>query len=139
MTEKSSLKQRVALWQSRTDEHEQKQHTNVFSEKFTGDKIFSHDEYGHPVEGTLTAQRGVQAAEWVDHEVDKLIEEIQQIGTIDSQGRVTCTFGQIFTHYVDISNTVVGILMRARKRKRIHYEGEMLFQNKSEDVVIVVL
>lgn len=135
----STLKDRVAQWETKASEYEAKQHANVFSHAYTGAEPISAAEYGHPVEGSLTDQRGKDAAHWVDHEVDKLVGEIAKIGRENpGTGRVECTFGEIFAHYVDISNTVVGVLMRARRRNRVEYEGEMLFQHKSEAVVITL-
>ena len=43
-------------------------------------------------------------------------------------GVVTVEFGPLFYKYQDISDTLVGILMRAKKRKLIKYPGDMLFQ-----------
>jgi hypothetical protein len=37
---------------------------------------------------------------------------------------MTIKFGALFIAYQDISDTLVGILMRAKKRRRIVYEGE---------------
>ena len=54
----------------------------------------------------------------------------------DDEG-VTCVkFGPLFYLYQDISDTLVGILMRAKKYKRISYPGDMLFQGKDDEVII---
>ena len=51
--------------------------------------------------------------------------------------RVGITFGVLFDTYADISDTLVGILMRARKRKKVSYDGDgMLFQGVHDHVVI---
>ena len=98
-------------------------------------------EYGHPAEGSLTAQRAVDAGVWVDREIDRLICEIKEIGKFDELegGVCTTTFGELFLRYQDISNSVVGVLMRARKRKRVKFLGEMLYQHSCKAVKITVL
>ena len=54
-------------------------------------------------------------------------------------GQATITFGELFDMYADVSDTLVGILLRARRRKRLVFEGDMLFQGQSDKVVITVL
>ena len=41
--------------------------------------------------------------------------------------------------YANISDTLVGILMRARKRRRVAFESDMLFQGVHDDVLISLL
>ena len=45
----------------------------------------------------------------------------------------------MFEVYANISDTLVGILMRARKRKKLHFESDMLFQGVHDSVVIRIL
>jgi len=142
--EACDVKRKANLWQQKLDEQASKSRANPFSQNFTGETSLDHlskEEYGRPVEGSLTDIRGKQAASWVDHEVDKLVGEILKIGRFDPSegGLATVAFGELFLHYQDISNTVVGILMRAKKRKRVKYEGEMLFQHSSKNVKITAL
>ena len=74
-------------------------------------------------------------------DTEKLIEVIKEIGAPDPEegGITTVKFGPLFYKYADISDTLVGILMRAKKRKRIKYQGDMLFQNMHDHVKITVL
>ena len=132
------------LWEHRLDEISEKNKANPFSSSFEANSAAAgvdKDHYGRPVDGSLTEARGKQASAWVDHEVDRLIEEITKIGQYDETegGMVTVTFGKLFLHYQDISNTVVGILMRAKKRHRVKYLGEMLYQHTSDNVKITVI
>ena len=64
-----------------------------------------------------------------------------EMGSYDAEegGKKTVQFGPLFYKYADISDTLVGILMRAKKRKRLFYKGDMLFQNRHDDVKITVL
>ena len=54
----------------------------------------------------------------------------------DGSGRICVRFGPLFIAYQDISDTLVGIMMRAKKRKLIEYKGDMLFQGCHNNVVI---
>lgn len=57
----------------------------------------------------------------------------------DSQAnKPAITFGELFRLYEDISDTLVGIMMRAKKRKKITYEGDMLFQGCHDNVLVSV-
>ena len=54
-------------------------------------------------------------------------------------GVIGVTFGVIFDIYADISDSLVGILMRAKKRKRLAFEADMLFQGVHDSVVIRII
>ena len=90
--------------------------------------------YGTAVAGSATADRAAKAQAWVETEIEKLIEVIKENGD-----GTTITFGVLFEVYANISDTLVGILMRARKRKRLHFESDMLFQGVHDSVVIRIL
>ena len=81
------------------------------------------------------------------------------MGETDEHGTATVAFGPLFykhdggvenrlgrsrrqspqtSRYADISDSLVGVLMRAKKRKRLYYAGDMLFQGSSDRVVISV-
>lgn len=136
-----NVKMAKSLWEHRAAEIAESNKHNPFSHSFEGGLHVDAEHYGHPVEGSLTDIRGRQAAAWVDAELDRLLVEIRKIGTCDPAegGSSTVTFGELFNHYQDISNTLVGILMRAKKRKLVKYEGEMLYQHSSKNVKITLL
>ncbi|KAH9261413.1 hypothetical protein BASA81_000057 [Batrachochytrium salamandrivorans] len=90
---------------------------------------------------TLSEARGQKAAEWVEKEVYKLVGEIEKLGRKQSTGVVEITFGELFNRYADVSDTLVGILARAKKRDLLKYEGQgghLLFQGKHDAVVITL-
>ena len=60
-------------------------------------------------------------SDWVDNEIDKLIKVITDNGKSGTDGKVSITFGQLFILYQDISYSLVGIMMRAKKRSRLRY------------------
>ncbi|NWX83915.1 ABRA protein, partial [Nothoprocta pentlandii] len=95
--------------------------------------------YGRPPEGSKTEQRGRDAHSHVGREVEELCGIIRSTGEKGEDGHVSVTFRQLFETYVTISNKVVGILLRARKHGLVHFEGEMLWQGKDDDVIITLL
>jgi len=96
--------------------------------------------YGHPKENSMSAARAEKAQQWIEKEIEKLMQQIHTVGSKDHHtGEVTVTFGHLFYHYQDVSDTLVGILLRAKKRKLIEYDGHMMFQGKHDHVVIKVV
>jgi len=121
---------------------ERKLEANPFSDKYKGPKKFdkSADDYGKPKEGSLTALRGQKAHKWVDENIEKLVTVIQKHGKFDeTRHAIAITFADLFNAYSDVSDTLVGILQRAKKRRRIHFPGDMLFQGASDTIVISVV
>ncbi len=99
-----------------------------------------HDSsYGHPLPGSKSEARAAAASDWVEKEVAKLVGEIRKVGYKDAKGRSAVKFITLFHHYETISDTLVGLMIRAKKRGLIHYDGEMLLQGKDDNVVITVL
>lgn len=159
-----SVRSKAAMWQEKLKEHQMKQAANPFSDS---QQHSSHlkltkmsDGYGRPPPGSMTARRGDQATEWVNHEIEKLVAVIKEIGTTREDGTVSVLFGRLFIAYQEISNTLVGIMRRAKKKKYIAYSGavdlvfgslkssphsslfcigDMLFQGYHDDVEIIVL
>ncbi|XP_027705685.1 actin-binding Rho-activating protein [Vombatus ursinus] len=132
-------------WQKWADEHLQSQKLNPFSEEFDHElamstRLHKGDEgYGHPREGTKTAERAKRAEEHIHREVMGLCFIIRTMARCGRDGKIQVTFGELFDRYVRISDKVVGILMRARKHGLVHFEGEMLWQGRDDHVVITLL
>lgn len=134
----------AAKWNAAVDKTEAELSVNVFSSKFDKSKLIRKGDegYGKAVAGSQTEARAKKAQQWVDAEIEKLLGVIEQHGqpTGDAPSAArTITFGVLFHVYADISDTLVGILMRAKKRKRVAYDSDMLFQGVHDDVVIRVL
>ncbi|XP_046355762.2 actin-binding Rho-activating protein-like [Haliotis rufescens] len=134
---------KIALWQKRTDEHQEKQMINPFSEweGASHRSALSKDDvnYGVPVAGSSTERRGRQAGNLISGEIVELCHVIAEIGCRQDDGTYIITFGPLFEAYTRISNKLVGMLMRARKQHLIQFEGEMLFQRRDDDVPITLL
>lgn len=96
-------------------------------------------EYGRPVAGSKTETRGRFAGAHISQEVKQLCQIILQMGEEQPDGTFSVTFRRLFDRYTRISNKVVGILLRARKQNLVHFEGEMLFQRRDDDVIITLL
>lgn len=133
-------------WQKWSDEHQEYQKHNPFSHDTRPNIVVpqrGQDNYGRPLQGSMTDQRGKDAHVNISREVQELCEVIRDIGDKrdkDGNGKViTIEFGKLFEHYVTISNKLVGILLRARKQKLVVFEGEMLWQGKDDRVVITLL
>ncbi|XP_014732165.1 PREDICTED: actin-binding Rho-activating protein-like [Sturnus vulgaris] len=131
-------------WQTWAEDHIEYQRKNPFSsdDRLAAKAAHTHrgdPSYGRPPEGSRTEQRGKDAHSHVGKEVEELCSIIRKTGEVGEDGHVSVTFGQLFETYVTISNKVVGILLRARKHGLVHFEGEMLWQGKDDDVVITLL
>ncbi|XP_007932966.1 actin-binding Rho-activating protein [Orycteropus afer afer] len=132
-------------WQHWADEHIQSQKLNPFSEEFDyqlamSTRLHKGDEgYGHPKEGSKTAERAKRAEEHIYREIMDMCFIIRTMAPHRRDGKVQVTFGDLFDRYVRISDKVVGILMRARKHGLVDFEGEMLWQGRDDHVVITLL
>uniref|UniRef100_A0A8P4KRP0 Actin-binding Rho-activating protein n=1 Tax=Dicentrarchus labrax TaxID=13489 RepID=A0A8P4KRP0_DICLA len=132
-------------WQNWASEHTVNQKLNPFSEYFDYDYSMSlrlqkgQEGYGRPKEGTQTAERAKRAEQHIHREIDDMCYVIRTMADPDPDGKTRVTFGQLFDRYVRISDKVVGILMRARKHRKVAFEGEMLWQGQDDGVIITLL
>ncbi|XP_030606721.1 actin-binding Rho-activating protein [Archocentrus centrarchus] len=138
-------------WQKWSSEHQEYQKHNPFSHdtrQSTAVHERGRDDYGKPLQGSLTERRGKDAHTHISREVLELCEAIRSIGeprekagagSGSNEKVITVEFGKLFEHYVSISNKLVGILLRARKQRLVDFEGEMLWQGKDDHVVITLL
>ena len=94
--------------------------------------------YGTPVKGSQTYERAVAAHKHIVQEISMLCAVIEAHGQQDDEGRTLILFGDLFEVYSNISDKVVGMLLRARKHKLLYFEGETLFQRQDDDVPILL-
>ncbi|XP_019729222.1 actin binding Rho activating protein b [Hippocampus comes] len=141
----SSVRNLKSRWQNWASEHTDNQKVNPFSEYFDYDYSMSlrlqkgQDGYGRPKEGTKTAERAKRAEKHIHGEIADMCYIIRTMAHPDQDGKTRVTFGELFDRYVRISDKVVGILMRARKHGKVHFEGEMLWQGQDDGVIITLL
>uniref|UniRef100_A0A8B9PSE4 Actin-binding Rho-activating protein n=1 Tax=Apteryx owenii TaxID=8824 RepID=A0A8B9PSE4_APTOW len=132
-------------WQEWADEHIIMQKLNPFSEEFDHElamstRLHKGDEgYGHPKEGTKTAERAKRAEAHIHREIRDMGFIIKTMAKPRHDGKIQVTFGELFERYVRISDKVVGILMRARKHGLVDFEGEMLWQGRDDHIIITLL
>ncbi|XP_051465234.1 actin-binding Rho-activating protein [Apus apus] len=138
----NSLKDR---WQEWADQHIVTQKLNPFSEEFDHElamstRLHKGDEgYGHPKEGTKTAERAKRAEAHIHREIRDMCFIIESMAKPQPDGKIQVTFGELFERYVRISDKVVGILLRARKHGLVDFDGEMLWQGRDDNVIITLL
>jgi hypothetical protein len=153
------------IWNSRAKAAEADMKSNVFSkhyDKSKQTKLKKGDKgYGSAKAGSKSAARAKKAKEWVKEQIGILIKTINKIGKKNklsqqqvksipaaiaeaqsvTVGHKCCQvdFGLLFKTYQDISDTLVGMLRRAKKYKLLNFEGDMLFQGQSDNVIIFLL
>ncbi|XP_074842862.1 actin-binding Rho-activating protein [Carettochelys insculpta] len=132
-------------WQEWADRHMITQKLNPFSEEFDhqlaqSTRLHKGDAgYGHPKEGTKTAERAKRAEIHIQREIGEMCFIIATMAQPRRDGKIQITFGELFDRYVRISDKVVGILMRARKHGLVDFDGEMLWQGRDDHVIITLL
>lgn len=72
-------------------------------------------------------------------QIKTLIDTIEEFGQVDKFGRSCIKFGELAAKYEEISDGLVGILMKAKDAKRVKYKGDMLLVDKDADVLITVI
>ncbi|CAF2511727.1 unnamed protein product [Rotaria sp. Silwood2] len=82
------------------------------------------------------AHRGHEVQEQVLEEMKQLCQVIQTNGKKQEDETITITFGDLFEIYADISDKLVGVLLKARKHGYLKFQGEMLLQHRDENVII---
>ena len=159
-TDKSSnRKGLMSLWNKRAKSAEEDMKTNVFSKNYKGTKKLKRGDkgYGTAKEGSKSAARAKKAKLWVKEQIGILLHTIRRVGSekklaksqeneiSKKQGLETgaqcmqVSFGVLFKTYQDISDTLVGMLRRAKKYKLLGFKGDMLFQGQSDGVMIFLM
>lgn len=134
------MKNLAAMWDAKDKKAKEEQTTNVFSAGYTGTKKLKKGDkgYGSAPEGSASAARAKKATEWVKARIIQLVGVITDIGKPGADGLPYTDFGTLFVTYEKITDTLVGILQRAKKYGVVTFEGEMLFQGQSDRVVIAL-
>ncbi|XP_018597802.2 actin-binding Rho-activating protein [Scleropages formosus] len=132
-------------WRQWSEQHIEGQKLNPFSEEFDyehamASRLQKGDEgYGRPKEGSKTAERAQRAQKHIRREMEEMCYIIRDMGAKGKDGKIRITFGRLFDRYVNISDKVVGILLRCRKHGMVAFEGEMLWQGRDDHVIITLL
>merc|ERR1711959_779242 len=103
-------------------------------------ELQSSNASDHKTDGEIEPTCAEQVQDWVESETAKLVAIIQRHGAFDVvSGGTTISFGQLFQLYTCISDALVGIMMRARDKGVLAYEGDMLFLGVHEHVTVTTL
>uniref|UniRef100_A0A0K0DAC7 Costars domain-containing protein n=1 Tax=Angiostrongylus cantonensis TaxID=6313 RepID=A0A0K0DAC7_ANGCA len=136
----STIGQAMLRFRELEQEELENKKDDVYSANYVRRRYWKNSaEYGKPKPGTLTEMRAKKASKHIAKEMLYLCQVIREYGSQSKDGRVTITFGKLFTVYEHISDKVVGMLLRARKHRMVCFEGEMLFQRRDDDVLITLL
>ncbi|CAM1324798.1 Uncharacterised protein g8789 [Pycnogonum litorale] len=77
----------------------------------------------------------------VDKDVSILTEQIKRLGSENDSGQITVKFGVLFNddQIANLLEALVGTLKAAKRRKIVHYDGEMLLQGAHDNVDVILL
>lgn len=130
------MKKLANFWDDLNKKNMAKQEINPFSQRFKGSKQFADKS----VLDSKSDERAKKAQEWTNKEIDRVVQVIKDYGSVDEETKQTrITFGELFLIYEKISDTLVFMLIKARKRKRVFFDaGEMLLQGRDDHVFIYV-
>ncbi|XP_014257040.1 actin-binding Rho-activating protein-like [Cimex lectularius] len=149
-----SLGDMISKFNAQANAHQQSQSLNPFSGGFSRSPSPrpSKEEYGKPVAGSKTEERGIRAKSHVCREILELCECIYDVGTYNNQvrkkdegedyvddGTIIVSFGELFEIYTRINDKVVGLLIAAKKKGFVYFEKEILFQRRDDDVLIALI
>ncbi|ESO10817.1 hypothetical protein HELRODRAFT_185281 [Helobdella robusta] len=130
-------------WENWAESHQNRQKVNPFSGSWTPEAHdlppVGHRLYGRPKPGSKTEYRGKKADIHINEEVLELCQMIEHIGVPLSDGTIGVKFGRLFEYYGRISHNLVGLMIRARRKGLVQFEGEMLYQRQDEDAPIILL
>jgi len=84
-------------------------------------------------------QRSQEANEKLNFEIWEICDTIKTIGLPDDDGGFMVEFGELFETYSTVSSQTVGLLIRARRRGFVHFEGETLLKGKDDFEIVTLL
>lgn len=138
------LKNLRSMWDEKSNNEIESMQSNMFSANYDesvakAKHLKPGDEgYGRAPEGSESAERVKKAELWVKQQIKMMIDTINYIGSPGPNGCYQTTFSELFVAYEKISDTCNGILKRAKKAKLLDFEGEILFQGGSDNVIIAL-
>jgi len=135
----NSVGAKASLWSKFADGHKEKQSLNPFSESFDKEKLKSllcskdDPNYGRPDRNSASAIRAAAGEAKMRGEICDACEVIFHNGEKLEDGLAAIQFGELFSIYNRINDKIVGLLIRARKKDLLSFEGEMLYQGKDDE------
>lgn len=137
---RGSIDKLASKWANFAHSHQTMMESNPFNEDYQGPKeIFKKGDANWGVPQGKTLERGVKAHQYIIKEIQNLLDVMIGMAQVDKASKkFYVTFKQIFDRYVRISDKVVGLLMRAKKRKCVSFDAEMLWQGRDDNVKIFI-
>jgi len=89
--------------------------------------------------GPTSEQRSQEANEKLNFEIWEICDTIKTIGLPDDDGGFMVEFSELFDAYSTVSSQTVGLLIRARRRGFVHFEGETLLKGKDDMEIVTLL
>jgi len=137
----NSVGDKTSLWANKAEDHARKQAVNPFSDKF--DKALcrlrkNDPTYGRPEENSLSQMRARAGEARMRAEICDVCEAVFHHGQRSEDGTAAIQFGSLFHMYNRINDKVVGLLIRARKKELLDFQGEMLYQRRDDEEWIVL-
>lgn len=128
------IKNLASFWGEQQERNKAKQEANPFSSAFNGNRQVLAEN----VMESKSGQRAKQAQEWTTKEIKKLVEIIKEYGIFSKADNATkITFGELFIIYEQVSDSLVFMLKKAKKRQLIYFDaGELLLQGRDDHVLI---
>lgn len=153
----ASLRDMISQFNAQASKHLETQSLNPFSAAFNRSGRSpsprpGEDDYGKPLAGSKTEERGKRAKSHIYREILELCEFIHELGSyqikqrkndpdyddVQDDGTIVVTFGDLFEMYTRINDKLVGLLIAAKKRGFVYFEPEILFQRRDDDVLIAL-
>jgi len=97
------------------------------------------EEFKMPDNVLTSEQRAQEANEKLNFEIWEICDTIKTIGLPDDDGGFMVEFGELFETYSTVSSQTVGLLIRARRRGHVHFEGETLLKGKDDFEIVTLL
>ncbi|KAG9509820.1 Actin-binding Rho-activating protein [Fragariocoptes setiger] len=91
--------------------------------------------------GVPQSKPGPEMGDYIDNEVSKLCENIEDIGTPVTSGKgiAQVKFGDLFKVHSEVSNRLASVLSRARKNGFVDFKGELLMTGRDEKEIVTLL
>lgn len=135
----NSVGDKKSMWAKKVDSHKEQQALNPFSDSFDREKLRTQlvnkddPNYGRPTSGSLSAVRAAMGEAKMRSDICDVCHVVFHQGQQTEDGRGAIQFGPLFSIYDRINDKLVGLLIRARKRELLTFDGEMLYQRRDDE------
>jgi len=89
--------------------------------------------------GHIKQETAIDAVKWVDAEVRKLANLIQEKGFVNEDGKISIAYGALVSSVDDQFESLSGTLRTCKKQKVVSYESRFLMRGVHDNIPIVLL